>query len=172
MKSVIAFKRKIRTGIATTAICLMTFGTGSLYAQELSADHIKAARAAMSATGATERLDAILPEVATFVKAGLIANRPDIESDINDIVNKVAISLATRRGPLENEVATIYGNRFTQEELESIQAFFSSETGIKFLTKTPTLFREIDEVSRVWREGIVRDMSVQVQEKLKEAGLQ
>ena len=172
MKSVIAIKRKMKTGIATVAICLMAAGSGSLYAQEISADHIKSARAAMAATGATDRLDGILPEVATFVKAGLIANRPDIESEINDIVNQVAISLAPRRGPLENEVATIYGNRFTKEELDSIQAFFSSETGIKFLTQTPTLFREVDEVSRVWREGIVRDMGAQVQEKLKEAGLQ
>lgn len=172
MKSVIAFKRKMKIFIATVAISLTAFGSGSLYAQEISADHIKAARAAMSATGATDRLDGILPEVATFVKAGLIANRPDIEAEINDIVNKVAISLAPRRGPLENEVATIYGKRFTQEELEAIQTFFSSETGIKFLTQTPTLFREVDEVSRVWREGIVRDMGLQVQEKLKEAGLQ
>lgn len=172
MKSVFAFKRKMKTGVATAVICLMAAGSGGLYAQEIGADHIKAARAAMAATGATDRLDGILPEVATFVKAGLIANRPDIESEINDIVNQVAISLAPRRGPLENEVATIYGNRFTKEELDSIEAFFSSETGVKFLTQTPTLFREVDEVSRVWREGIVRDMGAQVQEKLKEAGLQ
>jgi len=171
MTSVIAFKCKMKTGIATAAICLMAAGSGSVYAQEITPDHIKSARAAMLATGATDRLDGILPEVATFVKAGLIAGRPDIESEINDIVNKVAISLATRRGPLENEVATIYGNKFTQEELETIQTFFASETGIKFLTQTPTLFREVDEVSRVWREGIVRDMTIQVQEELKEAGL-
>ena len=107
-----------------------------------------------------------------LLRRDLIANRPDIEAEISDIVNKVAISLAPRRGPLENEVATIYGNRFTQEELETIEKFFASETGIKFLTQTPTLFREVDEVSRVWREGIVRDMNKGVQEKLKEAGLQ
>jgi len=172
MKSVIAIRRKMKTGIAAVAVSLVLASSGSVYAQEISPEHIKAARAAMEATGATDRLDGILPEVATFIKAGLIASRPDIESEISDIVNKVAISLAARRGPLENEVATIYGNRFTQEELESIQTFFSSETGIKFLTQTPTLFREVDEVSRVWREGIVRDMGTQVQEKLKEAGLQ
>ena len=172
MKSVTAIKRKMKTGIAAFAVSLVLAGSGSVYAQEISPEHVKAARAAMEATGATDRLDGILPEVATFIKAGLIASRPDIEAEISDIVNKVAISLAPRRGPLENEVATIYGNRFTQEELEAIQAFFSSETGIKFLTQTPTLFREVDEVSRVWREGIVRDMGTQVQEKLKEAGLQ
>lgn len=172
MKSVIALKRKIKMGTTALAVTLMVATSGGAFAQEITPEHIKAARGAMAATGATDRLDKILPEVATFIKAGLIANRPDIESEISDIVNKVAISLAPRRGPLENEVATIYGNRFTQEELETIQVFFSSETGIKFLNQTPTLFREVDEVSRVWREGIVRDMGKDVQEKLKEAGLQ
>lgn len=172
MKSVTALKRKIKTSASALAVTIMVATSGGVYAQEITPDHIKAARAAMAATGATDRLDAILPEVSTFIKAGLIANRPDIESEISDIVNKVAISLATRRGPLENEVATIYGNRFTQAELETIQTFFSSETGVKFLTQTPTLFRDVDEASRVWREGIVRDMSNQVQEQLKEAGLQ
>lgn len=172
MKSVIALKGKMKTSVAALAVSLMFATSGGVFAQEITPDHIKAARGAMAATGATDRLDGILPEVATFIKAGLIANRPDIEAEISDIVNKVAISLAPRRGPLENEVATIYGNKFTQEELETIQTFFASETGIKFLTQTPTLFREVDEVSRVWREGIVRDMGKGVQEKLKETGLQ
>ncbi len=172
MKSVTAIKRKIKTSATAIAVTFLVATSGGAFAQEITPEHIKAARGAMAATGATDRLDGILPEVATFVKAGLIANRPDIEAEISDIVNKVAISLAPRRGPLENEVATIYGNRFTQAELETIQVFFSSETGIKFLNQTPTLFREVDEVSKVWRQGIVRDMAKQVQEKLKEASLQ
>lgn len=172
MNSAIAFKRKIKTSVATLGMCVMFATSGNLYAQELSAEHIKAARAAMVSTGATNRLDAILPEVVNFVKAGLIANRPDIEAEISKIVNEVAISLAKRRGPLENEVATIYGNRFTLAELQTIETFFASDVGIKFLTQTPQLFTEVDEVSKVWRSGIVRDMSKNVQEKLKESGLQ
>jgi len=172
MNSGLAILRKIKTGAVTVAICMTLFASAPVYSQELSAEHVKAAREAMEATGATDRLDKILPEIATFVKAGLIANRPDIEAEISQIVNEVAISLAPRRGPLENEVAAIYGNQFTQEELETIQTFFASETGIKFLNKTPLLFREVDEVSKVWREGIARDMGQAVQEKLKEAGLQ
>lgn len=172
MKSVTAIKQKIKSGFAAIAVVVIFAVPSTGFAQELTKEHIKAARATMVATGATIRLDGILPEVATFVKAGLIANRPDIESEIDTIVNEIAISLAPRRGPLENEVASIYGNRFTQEELETIQVFFASETGIKFLTQTPTLFREVDQVSKVWREGVARDMSQAVQEKMKAAGLQ
>ena len=140
--------------------------------QEITKEHVAAAKVAMKATGATDRLDKILPELAAFTKAGLIANRPDIEAEISVIVDEVAISLAPRRGPLEDEAAAIYTKLFTQEELEQISAFFNSDTGGKFLRSTPSLFRQVDEVAKVWRAGITRDMSKSVQEKLKEAGLQ
>lgn len=154
-------------------VAMMLLGGVSLgQAQDATPEHIDAAKKAMVATGATSRLDGILPEIASFTKAGLIANRPDIESEISLIVDETAISLAARRGVLEEEVATIYTKLFTIEELKDIQTFFTSGAGTKFLALTPRLFKQIDEVSKVWRTGITRDMATQVQEKLKEQGLQ
>ena len=151
---------------------LATSAVLSASAQDVSESHLDAAKAAMRATGATDRLNKILPEVAAFTKAGLIANRPDIEAQISVIVDEVAISLAPRRGPLEDEVAAIYANLFTEDELVKIEAFFSGEAGEKFLRLTPNLFRQVDEVGKVWRGGITRDMATTVGEKLKESGLQ
>ncbi|MEM9279149.1 MAG: DUF2059 domain-containing protein [Pseudomonadota bacterium] len=159
-----------RTAILAMSIGL--FATLNSSAQEITPEHTAAAKSAMVATGATARLDKILPELAAFTKAGLIANRPDIESEISTIVDEVAISLAARRGPLENEVAAIYTKFFTEEELNTIETFFSSEAGTKFLALTPRLFREIDEASKVWRSGLTRDMTQQVQQRLQEANLQ
>ncbi len=147
-------------------------GVSAAQAQDVTPEHTAAAKAAMVATGATSRLDGILPEVASFTKAGLIANRPDIENEISTIVDEVAISLAVRRGPLEDEVAAVYTKMFTQEELQQIEAFFTAEAGIKFLRLTPTLFQQVDAAAKVWRSGITRDMAQSVQEKLSEQGLQ
>ncbi|MEM7070005.1 MAG: DUF2059 domain-containing protein [Pseudomonadota bacterium] len=165
---------KLISTLRALVIVSTTFGfsLSASYAQEVTAEHTAAAKAAMVATGATTRLDKILPELSAFTKAGLITNRPDIEAEISTIVDDVAISLAARRGPLENEVAAIYTKLFTLEELQTIETFFASETGEKFLTITPRLFGEIDQVAKVWRAGITRDMSEQVQKKLTEAGLQ
>ena len=157
--------------VALMAVTLFT-GTITAQAQDSSPEHIAAAKKAMIATGATSRLDGILPEIASFTKAGLIANRPDIESEISLIVDETAISLAARRGALEEEVAAIYTKLLTIEELKDIETFFTSGAGTKFLTFTPQLFKQIDDVSKVWRTGVTRDMATQVQEKLKAQGLQ
>jgi hypothetical protein len=157
--------------LSVLSFAAAVFVSMAALAQEVTDEHRQAARAAMEATGASVRLDSILPQLASFQKAALIANRPDIESEISDTVDEVAISLASRRGDLEKEIVDVYTRKFTQAELESISSFFSSETGIKFLTNTPILFREIDEISAVWRQGINRDMTKEVTEKLKEKGL-
>lgn len=156
--------------VVAISVCL-SFGSVSV-AQEITDEHKQAARDAMAATGATDRLDNILPQLASFTKAGLIANRPDIEAEISDTVDEVAISLAERRGVLEQEIVDIYTQNFTQEELKAVTVFFSSEAGTKFLRRTPVLFKEVDQISAVWRNGVNRDLSQQVQEKLKEKGLQ
>ena len=153
-------------------VLILSSGMISTNAQEVTPEHLQAARKAMAATGATDRLNKLLPELASFTKTSLIANRPDIESEISTIVDEVAISLAPRRGPLETEVAGIYTAKFTQQELEVIAEFFSSEAGNKFLTQTPLIFREIDQIAAVWRQGVARDLGEQVREKLTAAGLQ
>ena len=168
MHSVKQFSRQTFVSFAIIISCLFSYAN----AQEFTEAHLKAAKTAMQATGATSRLDNILLEVASFTKAGLIATRPDIEGEITNIVDETAISLAPRSAVLEDEVARIYATVFKEEELETIATFFGSETGIKFLRETPFLFRQVDEVSKVWRTGVTRDMAQMVQQKLKEQGLQ
>ena len=91
MNTVVMLMRFLKLGLFVLCFSATVGLTGNSNAQEISQEHIKAARAAMAATGATERLDGILPEIAAFTKAGLIANRPDIEAEISNIVNEVAI---------------------------------------------------------------------------------
>ncbi len=164
-------KQIVRFFSVCAIVAPLSLAGGFATAQEYSKEHLDAAKSAMQATGATERLDAILPEVANFTKAGLIANRPDIESQISLIVDETAISLAERRGALENEVASIYAGAFSEDELKKIAEFFESEVGIKWKS-TAELLNKVDEAANIWQAGINRDMSKLVVEKLQEQGLQ
>ena len=156
--------------VSAMVICFLM--AGGVFAQEVTDEHIKAAKAAMNATGATTRLDAILPDEANNAKAQLIQNLPDAQLEISIIVDETAIGLAPRRGDLESEIALVYANTFTVEELKAISDFFSGEIGTKLLRQTPVLFKKVDEAANVWRIGLRRDMAEQVREKMSEAGLQ
>ncbi|MEO0327736.1 MAG: DUF2059 domain-containing protein [Pseudomonadota bacterium] len=154
------------------ALAIITVSGVSVSAQEISESHKEAARLVMKSTGISARLDSILPEIAAFTKTGLIANRPDIENEISIIVDEAAIELAPRRGPLESEVAAIYTKLYTEDELREIGEFFAGDTGQKFLRLTTDILQQVESASRVWRNGLTRDLSQKVQEMLKEQGLQ
>ncbi|MFK7903109.1 MAG: DUF2059 domain-containing protein [Nitratireductor sp.] len=152
---------------------LVTIGSfGFVNAQEVSESHIAAAKRMIAATSSTQRLDSILPQSADAVKNSLIRNRPDQEAVITDVVDLAALELAPRRGDLESEVAQIFTRIFTEDELNTVSAFYETEAGKKFLTESPIALREISGAARVWSNGIQRDLAANSNAKLKEMGLQ
>ncbi len=166
MNNLIWFKSTIAMFAISTAVSL-----SPVNAQEFPDSHIAAAKSAIKATESTNELNEILPRAAVRMADQLIGTRPDIADQIQVIVNESAIELAPRRGDLEIEVAKIYARVFTQEDLQNISEFFGTEAGKKFLSELPIVVREIDKASRIWGNGINRDMSQKVREKMQAAGL-
>ncbi|MEE9313704.1 MAG: DUF2059 domain-containing protein [Rhizobiaceae bacterium] len=144
--------------------------SSSSFAQEPSASHLAVARKALSATKATESFDAILFNASAKLKNQLIAKNPDKADAISNIVDEEALALATRRGDLEGEATRLFATQFTEQELNDIAAFFSSEAGSKYLATTPVLATELSKSARVWANGITRDMSANVLKRMSEAG--
>ena len=159
----------------TSALLAGILGFVSIYsasAQEVTEEHLKAARAAVAASASTTALDNILPEVGERAKQQLITNRPDEADKISAIVDEATIALAARRRDLEDEVARIYANVFSEEELKTIEEFYKTEAGQKLIRETPVIARSMDQAARVWTNGMQRDLSADVAKRLKEAGLE
>lgn len=129
----------------------------SAYSQD--AGHTAAAKKAMAATRATDSFDLILPNSAMQLKNRLSSNNPDKSDQIDLIVDDEALALASRRGDLENAAAKLFIDAFSIEELDKISAFFGTELGQKYLSKTPTLARELGKAARVWGTGVQRDLA-------------
>lgn len=160
----------IAIGIAFGAALMSV--TNVANAQEISASHISAAKRAMTASRSTGQLDRILPQMAGEAKSEFIRNRPDKEVELSALVDEAAISVAGRRGDLENEVAQIFSKVFTEEELIAIADFYESEAGKKFLKDSPIVIRDMQAAARVWSNGLRRDLGKAIQEKLTAAGLE
>ncbi|WP_244490683.1 DUF2059 domain-containing protein [Aureimonas frigidaquae] len=127
-------------------------------AQEVSPSHLAAARQAVDAIDTTEQFDQILLNAATQIKAELIVNNPNLQSQISQMVDDNAIALAPRRADLENEIARVYAKIFTEQELREITQFYTSEAGRKLLAQGPSAVRETMSAADIWANGIVRDL--------------
>ncbi|WP_075288908.1 DUF2059 domain-containing protein [Pararhizobium arenae] len=138
-----------------------------LKAQDVSDEQMKAARAAITAIGATNNFDNILPNLAARVKTSLIQASPNYEELINKTVDDKALELAARRADLEREAAAIYAKTFTIDELNAIAAFYSSEAGKKLLNNGPIASREMLKAADIWAAGISRDLNEATSKELE-----
>lgn len=149
----------MRSGlIAVAAFALLAFAPAQ--AQEIGESHLAAARSAVNAIESTDQFDNILLNAATQVKADLIGNNPNLQTEISDMVDEAALGLAPRRNDLENEIARVYAKLFTEQELTQIAEFYGSEAGKKLLRQGPLATREMLAAAEVWTNGIVRDLRV------------
>ncbi len=155
--------------LAVMTVVAAGLGFASLaHAEDISPEHEKAAREALSAMKATEPFDNILPQIAERLKAELIQTSPNYQDIIVTTVDEKALALAGRRGDLEKEAAAIYARAFTIDELNAIAAFFGSETGKKFITDLPLANREMYKAADIWAAGVERDLITETDVTLRQ----
>jgi hypothetical protein len=154
---------------AVGAVVALGIGVASAFAADdsISASHLKAARAAMTAIGITDPFDNILPTIAQQLKTTMIQGSPNYEALINEAVDEQALKFAARRADLEKEAARIYSKAFTEQELNEIAAFYNTPTGRKVLKDGPLAIRELSKAGDVWASGISRDMSKATSDELE-----
>jgi hypothetical protein len=159
----------LRVSAATAAVGLFIAFSGLASAQEISAEHLKQARAAIAAIGATNQFDAILPQAATALKAEMIQKDPNLEALITTTVDTEVLALVSRRGDLENEAARVYAKVFTEAELKAIGEFYATDVGKKLLSDGPLATRQLVDAANIWQAGVARDLAQKVGEKMKAA---
>ncbi len=146
--------------IAAAFVIALALGLSSAArAQEPSAGQIDAARAAVKALHATDDFDGILPNAAAALKRSLIQAEPNLEQTINETVDEQALKLASRRGDLEKEVATIYAKTFSKDELDAIAKFYNSAPGKKLLEEGSNVTDQTLRAAHIWANGIARDLA-------------
>lgn len=161
------FTNLMRRTFQATVASLMILTAGVAFAEEIPASHLAQARAALAAIKGTDQFDAILPQAADALKSELIQKDPNLEALISSTVDNEVLTLAARRGDLENEAARVYAKVFTEVELKAIADFYSTDAGKKLLKEGPIATRGIVDAANVWQAGIARDLASNVATKLK-----
>ena len=161
-------KSRVR-GTVTAAFAfafLAVAAPASAQDNNISESHLKAARDAVAAIHATEDFDQILPQAAAALKQELIQKNPDLQEIIIKTVDEEALALAPRRADLEKEAATAYAKMFTEDELNAIATFYTSDAGKQLLANGPIVTRELFKAADIWGRGVGRDLSANVGAKL------
>ena len=102
----------------------------------------------------------------------VIRLRPDLYQKISEVVQGVALSLASRRNDLNNDVARVWANAFNEDELKAITAFYRSPAGQKFLQVGPKVAADSVQALKGWSDRVGEELMEKSREALKQEGIE
>ena len=141
-------------------------------AADVTPEHMAAALEAVHSAKASKGFDNVLPLLSEKVQDQIIRLRPDLYKQITDVVQQEALKLIARRGDLDNDVARIWANAFSQEELESITAFYKSPAGLKFVDVGPKVIGDSLQAVKGWSDRVGEELLEKSRAELKKQGVE
>jgi hypothetical protein len=156
------------------AAALLALTAGPLRAQTQAADpaRVAAAKEMMQVAGVARQLDELMPLLASQLSQGFIALAPDKAQEIQEVFGQLSVRFVERKGELIDEVAGLYAELLSVEELNGIIAFYKSPAGVKFIAVQPRIIRQSAMVGQRWGAQIGREIEEEARKELKKRGIE
>jgi hypothetical protein len=123
-----------RWAMAVTLCCLAAV---SAQAQTPTAGAVAAARELLAIKGGTAMFEPVIPGVVESTKNSLLPTNPNLSRDLNEISLQLRKEYESKKAELVYEVAIIYAQHFTEQELKELIAFYKTPLGQKMLKEEP-----------------------------------
>jgi uncharacterized protein len=156
------------TALVVTAMVAATPGR----ADDITPSHMAAALEAVHSARASKGFDNVLPLLSEKVQDQIIRVRPDLYKQIADVVQQEASKLVVRRADLDADVARIWANAFSEEELKSITAFYKSPAGLKFVDIGPQVVGASLQAVKTWSDRVGQELLDKSRAELKKQGVE
>src|ERR1041385_207008 len=127
--------RIVRLAPVAALACLL--GMAHAQAQAPSASAIATARELVQTKGGNAMFDPVIVSVVEQTKGALLQTNPQLSKDLNDVAAQLRGEFAARRDELITQAAKLYAERFSEQELKDMLAFYTSPLGKKMSTVEP-----------------------------------
>jgi uncharacterized protein len=162
---------RIFLGVAALVVTALVSAAPSR-ADDVTPSHLAAALEAVHSAKASKGFDNVLPLLSEKVQDQIIRLRPDLYKQITDVVQQEALKLVARRADLDADVARIWANAFSEEELKAITAFYKSPAGLKFVDIGPQVVGASLQAVKGWSDRVGQELLQKSREELKKQGVE
>jgi hypothetical protein len=158
----------LRTRLAAAAFAAL-FATPA-FAQAPSAEQIKAAREVIEVSGAADSVKDIVPIFMDEAKRTFTRTRPEIAKDLDEVLKALTPEFTQRKEALMTEIATVYAERFSPQELAEIKAFYLTPTGKKLVENLPGVLQASYEKTSAWSQKMSQDIVTRLRQEMRKRG--
>jgi hypothetical protein len=131
---------------------------------------LAAARELIGAMRAVEGVKEAMPMLAGSVRQVIVKANPETEDDIDEAIAALHGRMIARVGELIDDIAPIYAQGFSLDELQSLTAFYRSPAGAKLAAMQPHMVQMTVAVGQRWGERIAAEMATEVKTRLRGKG--
>jgi uncharacterized protein len=113
--------------------------------------------------------------VSTIVqrtKDTLLQNNLNYQKDLNEVAVIVAQKMAGREKEIGEEMANVYANEFTEQELKDLVAFYKSTLGQKLLSTEPKAIQMSMAYMNQWAQIFADQVSGEFRAEMHKRGKQ
>jgi uncharacterized protein len=137
----------------------------------VSASAMQAARDLLAAKNVSQVYAGAVPNIIERAKAQLLANNLNYQKDLNEISVAIAQANAGKEKEIAEQMAKIYANDFTEQEMKDLTAFYKSPLGQKLLTTEPKSIQAsmtfMGQWAQTFGESVVAEFRTQMQKRGK-----
>lgn len=162
--------RAIGRPLQAAAVAAALLVAPSAFAQAPSAAAMATAHQLVNVTGATALFSPLIAGVVEQAKLLYLQQNPALANDLNEIAAKLRAELQPRFVEVQDEVAKLYAEHFTEQELKEILAFYQSPVGKKVLSEQPKVVEGSMKFAQDWANKLSEEVTAKMRDELKKRG--
>lgn len=167
---------KISSCLRATVAAALIAGSASVTAAqesqtEITAELVAVAKETITAYRAAGGFD-VVPSVAQRIRETLIRANPSAEASILEAVKRSEEKFGDQQDTIRNIVAVLWAQKFSEEELRAITAFYQTPVGQRLAIEAPGLIGDAFASIDVFRRDLGDAMLADVRAALRQEGIE
>ena len=143
---------------------------GVALAQQPTPAAIATARELVEIKGGSAMFDPVIVSMIEQTKGALLQTNPQLAKDLNEVGTQLRNEFGPRRNELMGEAAKLYANRFTEQELKDMVAFYKSPLGRKMVMQEPIVLDETFNYVQQWAPRVGEEVMNRFRAEMKKKG--
>jgi uncharacterized protein len=157
--------------VLATAVLAILAALAPVEAQAPDAQRLAAAKELMQVAGVAKQFDEVMPVLAHRLSEGFVAVAPDKADLIREVFAQMAVKFIDRKGEVIDQIAVLYAEKLTLEDLTAVIGFYKSPVGARFVAIQPEMARRSMELGQRWGAQIGREIEAEARRELKKRGI-
>ena len=154
-----------------SCLTLLIAVTMIAFAQPIKADteqkRIQLALDVLRVTDNEAVIKTIVTTLMIQIKKIVTQRNPGHEKRVEELMNRAADKMVKRRKDLHDDLAKVYAQQFTADELKQLLEFYRAPLGKKFLSKMPIITQESVKLGQQWGRTVAIEVLNSVELELK-----